>query len=125
MTVSREYPYPYGFILDTTGDDGANLDCFIITDTKLQSGQVYDCEPIGMMEQSETAWDPAKGGVEEKDHNILMALRGESVEVDQAVKERLTDFVIHVFDHKENHVSKVGQFLGKNEALTEIRKTSD
>ena len=32
VTVSRKYPFPYGFILDTTSGDGDNLDCFIITE---------------------------------------------------------------------------------------------
>ncbi len=41
MSVSRAYPYPYGFILDTTNVDGDNLDCFIITDTRLESGKMY------------------------------------------------------------------------------------
>jgi len=40
VTVSREYPYPYGFILDTISGDGDNLDCFITTDAKLETGQV-------------------------------------------------------------------------------------
>jgi inorganic pyrophosphatase len=28
--VSRAYPLPYGFILNTTGDDGLNVDCFVL-----------------------------------------------------------------------------------------------
>ncbi len=31
VEVSRPYPFPYGFILDTTSADGLNLDCFVIT----------------------------------------------------------------------------------------------
>ena len=27
VRVSRSYPFPYGFILDTTSEDGDNLDC--------------------------------------------------------------------------------------------------
>ncbi len=30
VPVSRKYPFPYGFILNTTSGDGDNLDCFII-----------------------------------------------------------------------------------------------
>ena len=36
ITVSRKYPHPYGFILNTTSGDGDNLDCFILTEQKLQ-----------------------------------------------------------------------------------------
>ena len=124
MSVSRAYPYPYGFILDTTNVDGDNLDCFIITDTRLESGKMYECEPIGLMEQFETAWEPEKKGEEEKDHNILAILSGESREVDESVKTKLTEFVSHVFDHIPHHKNRVGQFLGKEEALEEMRKLS-
>jgi len=30
VQVSAEYPFPYGFILDTKSGDGDNLDCFMI-----------------------------------------------------------------------------------------------
>ncbi|MCP6719755.1 MAG: inorganic diphosphatase [Patescibacteria group bacterium] len=125
VTVSREYPYPYGFILNTTNSDGDNLDCFIITDKKLQSGKIYDCEPVGLMEQTETAWGPDRKGVEEQDHNILALLEGESAEINDLVKEKLTNFVLHVFDHVKGKTVRVGKFFGKEEALKEIKKSLD
>jgi len=76
VTVSRKYPYPYGFVLNTTSGDGDNLDCFIITDKKLKSGQVVECEPIGLMEQIETAWGQTGGNIEEEDHKMLAILPG-------------------------------------------------
>ena len=50
VTVSRKYPYPYGFILDTTSGDDDNVDAFIITDKPLKSGQIIECKPVGLME---------------------------------------------------------------------------
>ena len=125
VTVSREYPYPYGFILDTISGDGDNLDCFITTDAKLETGQVYECEPLGLMEQLESAWSPEKGNELKNDHNILTCLNAESVEVTEEVKSRLTDFVSHVFDHIEGKVVIVGSFLGREKAEQEIEKTRD
>ena len=49
--VSRPYPYPYGFILGTTRADGANLDCFVITEQHLKTGDLVDCEVFGLMQQ--------------------------------------------------------------------------
>jgi inorganic pyrophosphatase len=125
VTVSRDYPYPYGFILDTTSGDGDNLDCFIITDSKLESGKVYDCEPIGLMEQRESSWSEGRGGVMEEDHNILAGLIGEPAEITDEIKDKLTEFVSHVFDHIEGKVVKVGSFLDKEASEKEIRKTKD
>ncbi len=53
LTVSRPYPFPYGFIIGTTSGDGDSIDCFVITEQKLKPGQIVECEPIGLMEQTE------------------------------------------------------------------------
>ena len=74
------YPYPYGYILDTLSDDGDNLDCFVITDKKLETGSIVECEPIGMLEQFEDG---------RADHNILAILKGDSKQVDDEAKEKL------------------------------------
>lgn len=122
ITVSRKYPYPYGFILDTTSGDGDNLDCFIITDQKLKNGQIVECEPIGLMEQIETAWDQSNGDTEEEDHNVLAIFPDEKSEIDNGVKERLREFVLHVFDHLPNKKVRVGNFLNQDEALRYMEK---
>jgi len=122
VIVSREYPYPYGFILNTMGEDGDNTDCFIITEKPLKSGETDECEPIGLMQQIETSWNPDKKGVDEEDHNIIAVLNGEHVEIDNIIKKRLSDFVSHVFDHIEGKKVRVGEFLSKEDALKEINQ---
>ncbi len=116
ITVSRKYPFPYGFIPDTTSGDGDNLDCFVLTGRKLKTGQVVECEPIGIMEQMEDG---------KEDHNVLARLMGEDAEVDEKTKEVLTEFVSHVFDHRAGKVVKVGRFLGKEEAEKYIKQCLD
>ncbi len=125
VTVSRKYPYPYGFILDTTSGDGDNLDVFVITNKKLKSGQVVECEPIGLMEKIEMTWDEAKGNVEEEDNNVLAFFPDEEVEIDDSVKEKLREFVMHVFDHLPNKKVRVGDFLDEDVALEYIEKCKD
>lgn len=116
ITVSRKYPFPYGFIVDTTSGDGDNLDCFLITDTPLKTGQVVECEPIGIMEQFENGTE---------DHNVLAQLEGEIAEVDTDVVAKLTQFVLHVFDHRPGKVVTVERFLDKAEAEKYIAKCLD
>ncbi len=125
VTVSRKYPYPYGFVLDTTSRDGDNVDVFVITDKKLKSGQIVECEPIGLMEQIEKSWDKSKD-IEEVDHNVLMVLKDNGqVFVSDDVKNLLTDFVLHVFDHIQPNKNRVGSFLNKESALEYIKKCKD
>jgi inorganic pyrophosphatase len=125
-TVSKKYPYPYGFILDTTSGDGDNVDAFIITNRKLKSGQIVECEPIGLMEQIELSRDTENIEKEEIDHNVLMVVKGENVDVmDDEIKNTLTDFVLHVFDHIQLNKNKVGNFLSKEAAIQYINSCKD
>lgn len=116
VTVSRKYPFPYGFIQGTTSGDGDNLDCFIITEQKLKIRQTIECEPIGIMEQIENG---------KEDNNILAKLEGEKTEISGKVQRILTEFVSHVFDHRVGKLVKVGRFLGKKEAEDYIKKCLD
>ena len=123
VEVSRKYPYPYGFILDTTAEDGDNVDCFIITNKLLKTGDIVECEIAGLMEQIETSWDPLKNNIEEEDHNILATIEDDVLGINDEVKEKLRDFVLHVFDHLPNKKIKVGNFLDKEAAIEFIEKS--
>ena len=114
--VSRPYPLPYGFVVETSADDGMNVDCFVLTDKELQTGEVVDCDPIGLMEQIENG---------ETDHNVLAVLSGEERVLDINTKNLLTDFVNHVFDHIQGHAVTVGDFLGREAAFAYISSHLD
>lgn len=112
-TVSRKYPYPYGFVLDTTSGDGNNLDCFVLTDKPLKTGTVVEAEPCALMEQIED---------DKEDHKILAALPGELVQITNEIKEKLKEFAEHVFDHIEGKKMQIGNFYGKEAAEKQIEK---
>ena len=119
------YPYPYGFILNTTGGDGDNLDVFVITDKKLKSGQIIECEPIGIMEQIEITVDSDGQKKEQEDHNVLAVLPGEYGVYGAEVREVLSTFVSHVFDHLPEKQVRVGRFLDKAHAIDYIEACKD
>ena len=123
VIVSRKYPYPYGFILNTTSGDGDNADCFILTDKKLKTGEIVECRPIAMMEQIESC--STKPGTEEEDHNVLAVLENESFEVNEILKNKLSEFVSHVFDHLPDKKVKIGSFLDEKKAIEYIEKCRD
>ena len=114
--VSRAYPLPYGFILNTTGDDGLNVDCFVLTQTSLRTGQIVQCDPIGLMEQIEDG---------KEDHNVLAVLRGEEEQLDSKSKQELVEFVSHVFDHVAGKTVLAGNFRGKESATDYVRQHED
>lgn len=115
-TISRKYPYPYGFILNTTSGDGDNLDCFVLTERKLKSREIVEVEPIGLMEQIEDG---------EEDHKILAVFPDEEIAITEEIKTTLRDFAEHVFDHLEGKKMKVGNFYEKEEALKLLEKSLD
>jgi inorganic pyrophosphatase len=114
--VSRPYPFPYGFILETTAEDGLNVDCFFLTEESLKTGQIVECEPIGLMEQLEDG---------KADHNVLAVIRGEKALVNKTAELTLTEFVSRVFEHIPGKKITVGRFRGRDAALKFISSHRD
>jgi len=115
-TVSALYPFPYGFLLNTTSGDGDNLDCFVLTKKPLKSREIVEVEPIGMFEEIEDG---------EEDHKILAVLAGESWIIDAEIENLFKDFSAKVFSHIPGKKKVLGRFLGKKEALELIQKSKD
>jgi len=114
--VSRPYPFPYGFIIGTTANDGCNLDCYVITRRTLKTGEIVECEPIGLMEQLEDGTE---------DHNVLRALLGERPEMDSESQMTLVEFVENVFRHIPGKQIRAGCFLPASEAEAYIKDRVD
>lgn len=113
--VSRPYPFPYGFVLDTTNADGDCLDCFVITGQPLHSGDIVECEVVGLMEQTEDGLT---------DNNVLGRLvnADEEVGIGNLVQQTLTDFVQNFFRHVPGKLIDVGRFLGPEHAEAAIQE---
>ncbi|MEK7638698.1 MAG: inorganic diphosphatase [Patescibacteria group bacterium] len=109
------YPYAYGYILGTLASDGGELDCYVITNKKLEACSIIEGEPIGMVEYFED---------DQPDHKILISLKGEDFKVDAEVKTKLLDFNARYYQDQPNRNTRVGNFLGKEEAVKEIEKSS-
>ena len=114
-TVSKPYPYPYGFVLNTTAEDGDNVDCFVITTRVLHRGDVVECEAFSLMEQIEDG---------EIDHKVLALIGGEHIRGDQ-VEEALADFCRHVFDHVPGKKMEIGPFCDAQHALDYVARHED
>jgi inorganic pyrophosphatase len=114
--VSRPYPYPYGFILETTAEDGDNVDCFILTKSTLRRADIVECEAVGLMEQVEDG---------EIDHKILALISSENPPLESDYMPVLTDFCRHVFDHMPGKKMRIGEFRDVKEALRYIAQHRD
>ena len=109
----RPYPYPYGFIIGTTAAEGDNVDCYIITHDRLNSGTIVECEPIGLLEQDEDG---------EIDQKVLAAIPGQDVEVSQDLLQELRGFIYAIFARFPDVRVSVGRILSREAALYHIQE---
>lgn len=109
------YPYAYGYILDTLASDGDELDCYIITEQKFDHSAVIECEPIGVVEYFEDG---------QADHKVFVVPKGESGVITDEVKKNLLEFDARYFEGQPNENTRVGDFLGKEEADAEINRAT-
>lgn len=115
VPIKLTYPFPYGYILDTLAEDGDNLDCYVITDKKLETRSIVECEPIGMAEWFEDG---------EEDHKILAVLKGEHADITEDVKNKIIYFAEHFFDDQPDKKHRMGEFYGREKALELIKKSN-
>lgn len=111
---SRPYPYPYGFIVGTSAEDGDCVDCYLITHDKLAAGTIVECEPVGLLLQDE-------GG--EIDHKILAAPPGQDVLVGQELLKELQEFICAIFADYPG-VVRVGPILPREAALEHLQRSA-
>ena len=107
ITVPLTYPYSYGYILDTKAPDGENLDCYVISDKKLATSSVIECEPIGMVEWFENG---------QADHKILAKPADEQKQVDGIVRQKITEFAIQFINSRSDKQYRLGKFCDKGKA---------
>ena len=113
VEVSAAYPFPYGFVPGTVGDDGAAVDCFVLTQAPLAAGVMVECEPVALLEQIED-------GV--VDHKVLAVPRGEDPVLDEAMVARVRAFISGVFAHVPGKRMELGRLRDRAVAEEHVRQ---
>ncbi|NQV36496.1 MAG: inorganic diphosphatase [Candidatus Marinimicrobia bacterium] len=110
------YPFPYGFILETTTEDGDNVDCYILTREKLKLGSIIECQPIGLLEVFENG---------ELDHKAITVLPGEqNISIDIAMKS-IRVFIGYLSKQFPSTNFRVGDYLPVEAAIDYIKRSSN
>jgi len=110
--VSAAYPLAYGFVIGTTGGDGDAVDCFVLTERRLASGEQVECEPLALLEQVEDG---------EIDHKLIAVPAGETASADEALLTALREFAARVFAHVPGKRMEIGRLLGRHHAEQYVR----
>lgn len=106
------YPYPYGFIIGTSAEDGACVDCYLITSDQFPAGTIVECEPAGLLLQDE-------GG--EIDHKVLAVLPGQDVVLGPELLQELREFIYAIFANAQDMKVRVGSLLSREAALDHLQ----
>jgi inorganic pyrophosphatase len=109
--VSRPYPFAYGFVLNTRAADGAALDCFVLSENPLLTGEQVSCYPKGLLEQIEDG---------EIDHKVI-AIIDTTSSIPDGTRETIAEFAEEVFVHVPGKRMQVGRLLGPAEAWAHIQ----
>ncbi len=110
---SHPYPYPYGFVVGTNAEDGACVDCYLITNDKVEAGSIVECEPVGLLLQDE-------GG--EMDHKVLAALPGQDATIGPELFEVLQGFLSSIFASADVEI-RVGPILPREAAVNYLQNS--
>ena len=116
FSIQYKYPYPYGLIMNSKGNNLDCIDCYIINNQELKAGEIIDCEPVGMIEMIED---------NEIDHKILMAMNNGNMYDLEKIYPQIKKFIEHVFEKFDDVVIYIGKLLPKEDAVSFISGVID
>jgi inorganic pyrophosphatase len=114
--VARSFPYPYGFVIGTTSGDGDNVDCFVITDIALRTGEILEVAPLALLEQTEAG---------EINHNVLAVPLGAEEHLPPGAEQTLRDFILNFRSHQPEVVNTAGRLLDRAAAEAFVEECRD
>ena len=126
LPAGMEFPYDFGFIPSTEGEDGDPLDALLLMDEPAYPGTLVRCRPIGIIEGEQT-----EDGKTERNDRVLMvcelSLQYAGVrdvsDIDKNLLKALQDFFVNYHELEEATFKVIG-CRGANEASKAIEKAS-
>ena len=117
------FPFNYGFIPETKGEDGDPLDILVLSTYPLIPGCVIKVRPIGMLEmEDESGIDTKIISVPLKKIDPFYSNIKDVDSLDASLKNRIKHFFEHYKELEPNKWVKTKEFLPKNKAYHEIKK---
>ena len=109
------YPYAYGFVPKTLGDDGDELDALIITNRHdLESDKVYEAYLIGYLNmEDEKGKDEKLICLLEEDYQYIKDIG----ELDKGIKSKIEWFFSNYKNNETNKWSKTNGYENKKTAI--------
>jgi inorganic pyrophosphatase len=106
LPAGAVFPFDFGFIPDTKGEDGDPLDVLVIMDEPAYPGCMVECRIIGALKAKQTERD---GKVEENDRLIAVSV----VSTSYSEVRSLKDINKNILDEIEHFFISYNQQAGK------------
>lgn len=124
LYTAMRFPFNYGFIPNTEGEDGDPLDVLILSSETVVPGVVVKCKLIGMLEmKDEEGIDTKLIAVPIKKIDPLYGVYENITDLPAAVKEKIKHFFDHYKELEPNKWVKTERFLDKDTAIKEVLKS--
>jgi len=124
LYTSMVYPFNYGFIPHTRAEDGDPVDVVLISSLPVRPGALVAARPVGLLEMEDEA------GLDNK----ILAVPTETIDPQLAsvqtiadlsdhIKQRIKHFFERYKELEPGKWVKMKEFLGKDKAEAEIKKS--
>jgi inorganic pyrophosphatase len=125
LHTAMVYPFNYGFIPDTKALDGDPVDVLLISAQPVIPGSAVLSRPIGLLEmEDEAGIDEKIIAVPTKDIDPWYAKILDVHDLDEATHEKIRHFFNHYKELEPGKWVRIRNFLGKEQALAAIRKST-
>ncbi len=122
--TSMGYPFNYGFIPQTIAEDGDAVDVMLISSSAINPGALISARPIGLLQMED----------EEGPDNKIIAVPVSKIDpsfdeihsvedIDAHTKKKIKHFFDSYKQLEKDKWVKTGEFLGKEEAIKEIKES--
>lgn len=118
------YPFNYGFVPQTSAEDGDAVDVLVISTYSVAPGTVIPSRVIGMLEmEDEEGIDTKILAVPTVKVDPFFAKINSIDDLDEVTKKKIQHFFNHYKELEPNKWVKTRNFLPKEKALEAIRKS--
>ncbi|MFA6004900.1 MAG: inorganic diphosphatase [Patescibacteria group bacterium] len=123
LYTAMKYPFNYGFVPNTKGEDGDPQDIMVLSSEPVMAGALIKCKLIGMLEmKDEEGVDTKLIAVPVKKVDPLYGVYENIEDLPAAVTDRIKHFFDHYKELEPNKWVKTEKFMSKEVAIAEVKK---
>lgn len=121
--TAMSYPFNYGFIPETSAEDGDPVDVLVLSSYPVHPGTVIPSRPIGMLEmEDEAGIDTKIIAIPTVKVDPFFSKINDITDIDEALRVKIKHFFDHYKEIEPGKWVKTKEFLPKEKAYESIKK---